>query len=478
MKKVLFVLCAVLLMLVVGPFFYVKADTESNEIIYLYKNKNQLTSTNIQTLEAQGIKVTAINIDKLDNMKYFYRYQAAYDFTDDVKLPLIIAGNECYAVEDFDSVVDEIVISSQNPLKDLSEYEVKIVIYFYSPSCSNCNYLENETDVFKRLTNAGVKIVYVNILNTENLQYFQNYVDVYGYGKATTPFMFAGSKYYHSAKVIEDNVDDIIDNAKYDLLNVEYKPLDTSKYQGFLGFLLILVAGLIDGVNPCAIAMLILFISLLIGVSSNRRTIIAVATSYILGLFVMYFITGLFLMNVVSKLGPYISNLSFYINIFIIVFSLIFAFLNFYDFYMAKRQEYGRIKNQLPKRIQKFNKKIIKIFTESLNNKKNILLYLIPFALGVIISLTEFLCTGQVYLPVILTLAHSKHSLSGILLLFMYNLMFVLPLVIISVVVIKTQSAMQASNTVREKMHLIKLATSILFLGMAIYYILIVTGVI
>lgn len=478
MKKILFVLCAVLLLLLVRPFFYVQANTEPNEIIYLYNNKNQLTSGNIQELEAQGLKVTGINIEKLDNEKYFYRYQAAYGFTDYVKLPLIIAGNEYYAIDNFDSVVNNILTSAETPLKDLNSYEVKIVVYFYSPSCSNCNYLENETDVFDRLVDGGVKLVYVNILDTDNLQYFQNYVDVYGYDKATTPFMFAGSKYYHSAKIIEDNVEDIIENAKNPLLDVEFKQLDTSKYQGFVGFLLILVAGLIDGVNPCAIAMLILFISLLIGVSSNRRTIIAVATSYILGLFVMYFLTGLFLMNIVNKLGPYISNLSFYINLFIIVFFLIFAFFNFYDYYMAKKQEYGKIKNQLPKRIQKFNKKVIKFFTESLNNKNNILLYIIPFVLGAIISLTEFLCTGQVYLPVILSLAHSRHGISGILLLFMYNFMFVLPLIVISFVVIRTQSVMQASNVVREKMHLIKLATSLLFFGMAIYYILIVTGVI
>ena len=94
----------------------------------------------------------------------------------------------------------------------------------------------------------------------------------------------------------------------------------------------------------------------------------------------------------------------------IIVLGLGLFLFNLYDYFMTKNNKYGKVKNQLPKFIQKFNKSIIKKFTKVMNNTENsiwgyISLLLITFGLGVIISFTEFLCTGQVYLPVILQLS-------------------------------------------------------------------------
>jgi len=56
-------------------------------------------------------------------------------------------------------------------------------------------------------------------------------------------------------------------------------------------------------------------------------------------------------------------------------------------------------------------------------------------------------------------------------LLLLYNFMFVLPLIVISVTAIKTKSALSVSNFVREKMHIIKLITALFFLAVALYYV-------
>jgi cytochrome c biogenesis protein CcdA len=66
----------------------------------------------------------------------------------------------------------------------------------------------------------------------------------------------------------------------------------------------------------------------------------------------------------------------------------------------------------------------------------------------------------------------------GTIKLLVYNIMFVLPLIVLAIITIKARSAMETSNIIREKLHIIKLITSFLFLGIALYYILVVIGVV
>ena len=182
-------------------------------------------------------------------------------------------------------------------------------------------------------------------------------------------------------------------------------------------------------------------------------------------------------MEFIGYIEPYISNLATYINVFIIAFSLFFFGFNLYDYYVTKRKDYKKVKNQLPKRIQKFNKKIINFFSHKINDKNIFVVYLFSFLLAVIITFTEFLCTGQVYLPIILMIKESS-VVEGTIKLLVYNIMFVLPLIVLAIITIKARSAMETSNIIREKLHIIKLITSFLFLGIALYYILVVIGVV
>ncbi|OHE40224.1 MAG: hypothetical protein A2102_00795 [Tenericutes bacterium GWF2_38_8] len=100
-------------------------------------------------------------------------------------------------------------------------------------------------------------------------------------------------------------------------------------------------------------------------------------------------------------------------------------------------------------------------------------IYVITFLIGLIISFTEFLCTGQAYLTAILHLIHFTDNVGrGLLLLAIYNLIFVLPLIIITLIAYKTQSIQSVSIFMREKLHWIKLFNSIVFLAILIYYLL------
>jgi len=93
----------------------------------------------------------------------------------------------------------------------------------------------------------------------------------------------------------------------------------------------------------------------------------------------------------------------------------------------------------------------------------------LTFVLGITLSVTDLLCTGQIYFSILYGI-HTLNSVYGYIALLAYNLMFVLPLIVIAVIAIKGQGVMATSNFIRERMDLIKLLNAILFLGIAIYY--------
>ncbi len=474
MSKKLLIFISLIFIILIQQLNVEAQDT--NRIVYMYKTKHQEIDSKIQDLEDKGILVDKINVDQLDYMRYYYIYQEAYQFPDDMQFPIVLSGNDYYIDDEIIPHLETIENNASVPLKSIDHIDIKMVIYFHSEFCGTCHQLKPIIEDIED----DVIVVKIDVDKGNNLQLLFSYAYNYEYYEdVSTPMLFSGDKVYHGYD-IEGKVEEIIQNASSKSLeDVNLDDADFTKYKGFLGFLLILFGGLVDGVNPCAMAMLLLFIGLLLGTQASRSTLISVSIAYILGLFTAYFALGAFLMHVLDSIKPYVDNLSLYISIFAIAFSIFFFLFNFYDFIVSRKNEYGKIKNQLPKGIQKFNKKIIKLFTSQIENKSVFKVYMICFVLGVTISLTEFLCTGQVYLPILLAIKQTS-GFSGLWLikLFLYNVMFVLPLIILSIMAIKARSAMETSNVVREKMHWIKLATSILFLFIAIFFTLDLLGVI
>ncbi|MDF2700230.1 MAG: putative cytochrome biosis protein transrane region [Haloplasmataceae bacterium] len=337
----------------------------------------------------------------------------------------------------------------------------KEVIYFYVTLCSTCNKTTPYVDTLEKY---DIKVTKFDF--TKNGELFYQYVETYNVPleKRSTPMLFVGGTYFHG----EDIIPNIKDYTIHGLASEEFKDLKDSNMNNFSIFALIYFA-LIDGVNPCAMAMLLLFISLL-GFTSKRSILINVSLTYIFALFISYFLLGTVLFNVLHLFKGSIFIL--YFNILIIVLSLVLFIYNMYDYYVSKNEKYEKIKVQLPKVIHKYNKKIMKIFTKKLEEDSP-LIYIITFALGFIISLTEFLCTGQVYLAFITSMIHFSESfdIRSVLYLLLYNFVFVLPLIAVAVIAIVSKSIMGTSDFIRKRMHIIKLLNATLFLVIALYYL-------
>jgi len=345
-------------------------------------------------------------------------------------------------------------------------------VYFASRFCSSCQKLEDE-GVIESLIDQGYQIntIYLEDDNayTKLLYDFQYTYDVDFYGTSLTPIVFAGDTYFVGYEDIKDAVDQgVIQNIMdtQSLLTIESAP------DADFSLITFVLLGFVDGVNPCAIAMLLLFISML-SFSDRSKTLLKISFIFISAIYISYFLFGTLLYQTLSSLSGVAPILEI-VPWVIVGISTIVVILNFYDFIVSMLRKYDKIKNQLPNRIQQFNRKLMASFTKKLE-EGSIMIYVIAFFIGVVISFTEFLCTGQAYFTAILHLIHfSSHVGRGLLLLAIYNLIFVLPLIVIALVAVKTKSVMRVSSFMRKNLHWIKLFNVIVFLAIIIYYALFV----
>lgn len=174
---------------------------------------------------------------------------------------------------------------------------------------------------------------------------------------------------------------------------------------------LVAVAALIDSINPCAFSILILTIAFLFSLGKLRSSVLVIGSAYILGIFLVYMLIGLGILQVLhifdtphfmAKVGAYLLILLGLINI-----------IN--EFFPA-----FPIKLKIP---QAAHHKIATLMEKgSLPS---------AFLLGGLVGVCEFPCTGGPYLMV-LGLLHDQTTYAvGLGYLVLYNLIFILPLVII-----------------------------------------------
>jgi cytochrome c biogenesis protein CcdA len=357
-----------------------------------------------------------------------------------------------------------------SPFNSIAADETYDAVYFGSLYCSICQNLETEDLAFERLEAQGVLVQKIILEeDSDNTSLFRNYQFTFDVpsNESMVPVIFVGDRYFAGRTDINNAIDsfEIRDIAQsMEMLDIMVAPPSDFSLIYFI------LLGFVDGVNPCAIAMLLLFISLL-GFTKKKSILIPVALTFISAIFISYFLFGTILYQYLYQLR-FLSFLVKTIPWIIVGISGILFLLNFYDFIVTMLQKYNLVKNQLPRGIQKFNRKMMERFTKKMDEGSKSI-YVITFLIGLIISFTEFLCTGQAYLTAILHLIHFTDNVGrGLLLLAIYNLIFVLPLIIITLIAYKTQSIQSVSIFMREKLHWIKLFNSVVFLAILIYYLL------
>jgi len=226
----------------------------------------------------------------------------------------------------------------------------------------------------------------------------------------------------------------------------------------------VLVAGFIDGINPCAFATIIFLVSYLTFIGKKTREILFYGIIFTLGVFIAYLLAGMGLMAGLRQLSgfPLITR-GIYLVIAIFAFAL--GIISLYDYVLFRRGKMAEWKLQLP---PAFKKRVHKFIREGTQSERAG--YLGTFALGFVIAGTEVICTGQVYLPTIgYIMTIPKLRVHAFFNLVLYNIMFIIPLVAIFVAVFFGATSDKMALLTKEHTGTVKLLTAILFMGLGIF---------
>jgi len=173
---------------------------------------------------------------------------------------------------------------------------------------------------------------------------------------------------------------------------------------------LVIVAGLVDGINPCAFSLLIFFLSFLFGIRRSRLNVLGMGLMYVAGVFLGYLGLGLGLLRTVSLLG--VEHLFGLLSV---------ALLSVMGLLQLREA------TTLGARVLKFPGFAVPTF-RGLTERASL-----PVALGLgcVVSLFEFPCSGAVYVGILVLLASRTSFIGGLLYLVLYNVMFVAPLILL-----------------------------------------------
>lgn len=240
---------------------------------------------------------------------------------------------------------------------------------------------------------------------------------------------------------------------------------DTSQSASALSIGTVLGAGLIDGINPCAFATLLFFISYIILRSGSRRRILLTGCSFAAGIFCAYFLAGLGLERVVTST----SWFSIIARWFYGVLGLLSICLAVFSFRDAARAVLGHAQEmtlQLPGQEKSRIRSLIRAVAGSR------LMPLWAFLVAFPVALLEFLCTGQTYLPtIVLIIANQGLHSHAVLLLLLYNLLFILPLLVITVLAAAGISSERLRSWFTRHLSASKLLGGLLFTLFAVLFL-------
>lgn len=239
------------------------------------------------------------------------------------------------------------------------------------------------------------------------------------------------------------------------------------------GPLAVIGAGLVDGINPCAFTVIVFFVSFLGFMGYKQRETALIGSVYILAVFLTYFALGLgFFKALYTLKGFYMVSKIIYLAIG--GFSLFLGAVATNDYFLYKKTgNTDEMALQLPKAIKNKIHGIVGAYYRK--DKKEVpkaMLGLFASALvvGFMVSLLEAVCTGQLYLPTIVFVLQDKTlRLQALLYLIVYNLMFILPLVLILLLSLAGTTSKQFEAYARNHFALIKILMAVVFFALGAF---------
>ena len=225
-----------------------------------------------------------------------------------------------------------------------------------------------------------------------------------------------------------------------------------------LGLPAILSLAAVDAVNPCALAVLVLvLVAILIQHPKEKRKVLYVGLSFTLAVFLLYFFYGLVIIQFFKSFTETVAGIKLWLYKGLGVVAIILGILNIKDFW---RYGGGGFVMEVPRGWRPRMKKLISGVTSAKG----------AFVIGAFVSVFLLPCTIGPYI-IAGGILSAMELLGTIPWLLVYNIVFILPMVAITLAVWKGFTTVGEASGWREKniqrLHLIA-GLILLALGIAL----------
>lgn len=224
----------------------------------------------------------------------------------------------------------------------------------------------------------------------------------------------------------------------------------------FLSFPMITVAGLVDGINPCAIGMMVMLLGYLLVFAKKPERVLKTGLLYVGTVFATYLVVGLGLYSFVSQFD--LSGGAKVLNWVVGGVLTLAGLIQFKDFLGIEGGPHLRIPTASKARLQTLVEKVS---------------YPTTVVLGILVTLLETPCSLPIYVGTATILSQSGMAFPLVMAYFLYyNFLFVLPLIVVLVVMWRGQKLVEVKEWEHKAKKWMHLGLAVVLLSMGMWLVL------
>jgi cytochrome c biogenesis protein CcdA/glutaredoxin len=440
-------------------FFYGEECTHCHTIMPFIENMTKkYPDANIQVLEVWHNET---------NMRLYTQANTATGLTD-YAVPKVIVGNTVLIGERdiparFEGIIQDVLkkklnnpsIETVSGVVKSSNLQVVIpAVYFYGDGCEHCEKVKPLIEALQQ------KYPELNLeklelwSNQTNQQRFVEVCQQYALGTPPgIPVIFIGDQALVGETAIKTRLEERILAEKERIVYgnttmVKTVPVTNgTTVANSLTPPMVIVPALVDSLNPCALSVLI-FLLISIAAAANRRRILLIGGSYTAAVFLFHILVGIGIFSVVS-----FSGISKIFSLAGATVALLLGIITLADV--------ARNRDNFILSVPTSGKGLMACYIQ---------LASVPaaFILGVLAGLLGFSCTGGIYISILALMGTNMSLTAGLPYLLLYNIVFILPLVLVTLLVAYGLSPERADTWRNEHKRGLRLAIGLIMVALGI----------
>jgi len=287
--------------------------------------------------------------------------------------------------------------------------------FFYGEGCPHCGRVEPFIEQIQS-DDPTVQVKIFEVYNErENTLLLQSYFESYNVpqNQRGVPVVFIGDTYLVGDTPILENLEAKIEEFRGQPCPCIKSENETCVGLESLSLVTVIGAAFVDSINPCAIAVLLILMGALLA-SGERKRALKAGIGFTISIYIVYFLFGLGLFSAIQ-----ISGISFWFYKFIGFLAILIGLFNIKDYF---KYGAGGFVMEIPRSWRPRLKKLLSSVTSPVG----------AFLMGFVVCLFELPCTGGPYIFILGLLAEKTTQMAAIPVLLLYNLVFVIPLVLLT----------------------------------------------